>query len=193
MIKNTTNKAVPIHPLLTDTGFGLFFSCVIIGCCGWLLELFVYYMELNRLYDCGFLIMPWCPIYAVGILLVLYVSRRFFPRKLPFLLLSVISALVVTILEGVSGMLFYQVNLSLWNYSSWPLSNRFVSLPASILWGFGGAFFIRILYPRIVKKAAGFSPAARKVIIQSFIIIVLLDYLITFTIIYQNGGYSPLY
>lgn len=193
MMENVSYKPVPIRPLLSDSGFGLFFSCVIIGCCGWLLELFVYYIEFNRLYDCGFLIMPWCPIYAVGILLVLYVSKRFFPGKLPFLLLSVISALVVTILEGVSGMIFYKMNLSLWNYSSLPLSNRFVSLPASILWGFGGAFFIRVLYPRIAKKAAGFSPTARKRFIQFFTCIVILDYLITTCIIYQNGGYSPLY
>ncbi len=179
--------------LLSNSGFGFFCNAVVIGVLGWLLETFIYYLEYHRLYDCGFLIMPWCPIYAMGILLVLLFLRYIPERRHTFPMISLVSAVCATVLEGSSGILFYHFHLTLWNYSVWPLSNRYISLPASIGWGIGGAVYLLFVYPWIDKKAAGILPAARKTLLFTFLSLVILDYLITFAIIFHNGGYSPLY
>lgn len=175
-----------------DSAFSFFANAVFIGCAGWLMELFIYYLQFGRIYDCGFLLMPWCPIYAVGIYTILS-SVRFFRRPLTFIELSLLSGISITTLEAVCGILFRQVGLTLWNYSCWPLSNRYISLPASIGWSFGGAFYLTYVYPFIAKKAAVCSTTARKCYVVLFTTLVTLDYIISVSIILKNGGYHPLY
>lgn len=172
--------------------FSFFANAVFVGCAGWLMELFIYYLQFDRIYDCGFLLMPWCPIYAVGIYTIL-ACVRLCRRPLNFFELSLISGLSITALEAFCGYLFRQFDLTLWNYSRWPLSNRYISLPASIGWGFGGAFYLSFIYPIIAKKAAVCPTAARKRYVILFLILVSLDYIISFFIILKNGGYHPLY
>ena len=172
--------------------FSFFANAVFVGSAGWLMELFIYYCQFGRIYDCGFLIMPWCPIYAVGIGSILF-SVRLCRRPVGFLKLALISGLSITSLEAVSGVLFRQFGLTLWNYSCWPMSNRYISLPASIGWSFGGALYLSILYPLIAKRAAACSTTAQKRYVTLFFTLVLIDYIISFSIILKNGGYHPLY
>ena len=172
--------------------FSFFANAVFVGCAGWLMELFIYYCQFGRIYDCGFLIMPWCPIYAVGIYSILF-CVRLCRRRVNFFELSLISGLSITALEAVSGLLFHQFGLTLWNYSRWPLSNRYISLPASIGWSFGGAFYLSCVYPYIAKKAAACSTTAKKRYMVLFLTLVTLDYIVSFFIILKNGGYHPLY
>lgn len=172
--------------------FSYFVNAIFIGCVGWLMELFIYYRQFGRIYDCGFLLMPWCPIYAVGIFIILS-CVRLCRRPVNFLKLALISGLSITTLEAVCGILFRQFGLTLWNYSRWPLSNRYISLPASIGWSFGGAFYLSFLYPLIAKKAAACPTAARKRYVIVFFTLVAIDYIVSFSIILKNGGYHPLY
>lgn len=172
--------------------FSFFANAVFIGCAGWLMELFIYYQQFDRIYDCGFLLMPWCPIYAVGIYIILF-CVRFCRRPVSFLELSLISGVSITALEAACGTLFHHFGISLWNYSRWPLSNQFISLPASIGWSFGGALYLTYVYPFIAKKAAACSTAARKRYVILFFTLVAIDYAISFFIVLKNGGYHPLY
>lgn len=172
--------------------FSFFANAVFVGCAGWLMELLIYYWQFGRIYDCGFLLLPWCPIYAVGICTILS-CVRLCQRPVSFLKLAFISGLSITTLEAVCGILFRQFGLTLWNYSRWPLSNRYISLPASIGWSFGGAFYLSFLYPLIAKRAAACPTTARKRYVTLFFILVIIDYIISFSIILKNGGYHPLY
>jgi len=172
--------------------FSFFANAVFVGCAGWLMELFIYYRQFGRIYDCGFLLMPWCPIYAVGIYTILF-CVRLCHSPVTFLQLTLISGISITTLEAICGVLFQQIGLTLWNYSRWPLSNRYISLPASIGWSFGGALYLTYIYPFIAKKAAACSTAARRRYIILFFTLVAIDYVISFAIILKNGGYHPLY
>ena len=172
--------------------FSFFANAVFVGFAGWCMELFIYYQEFGRIYDCGFLLMPWCPIYAVGIYTILF-CVRLYHRPPNFLQLALISGISITALEAVTGILFRQFGLTLWNYSRWPLSNRYISLPASIGWSFGGALYLSYIYPLIAKKAAACPTAARKRYITLFFTLVIIDYIISFSIMLKNGGYHPLY
>ena len=131
--------------------FSFFANAVFVGCAGWFMELFIYYRQFGRIYDCGFLLMPWCPIYAVGICTIL-LCVQLCKRPVTFLKLALISGLSITALEAICGIVFRQFGLTLWNYSRWPLSNRYISLPASIGWSLGGAIYLSYVYPFIAKK-----------------------------------------
>lgn len=172
--------------------FSFFANAVFVGCAGWFMELLIYYLQFGRIYDCGFLILPWCPIYAVGIGIILSCAKLC-RRPVSFLKLAFLSGLCITTLEAVCGIVFRQFGLTLWNYSRWPLSNRYISLPASIGWSFGGALYLSVLYPLIAKKAAACPVAAQKRYVLLFFTLVALDYIISFSIILKNGGYHPLY
>ena len=172
--------------------FSFFANAVFVGCAGWLMELFIYYWQFGRIYDCGFLLLPWCPIYAVGIGIILS-CVRLCRHPVSFLKLAFISGLSITALEAVCGILFRQFGLTLWNYSRWPLSNRYISLPASIGWSLGGALYLSVLYPLIAKKAVACPTTARKRYVILFFTFVIIDYIISFSIILKNGGYHPLY
>lgn len=183
------SQSVITAPILS---FSYFANAVFVGFAGWCMELFIYYQQFGRIYDCGFLLMPWCPIYAVGIYTILFCVRRCH-RPLNFLQLALVSGISITALEAVTGILFRQFGLTLWNYSRWPLSNRYISLPASIGWSFGGALYLTYVYPLIAKKAAACPTAARKRYVILFFTLVAIDYAISFAIILKNGGYHPLY
>ena len=129
---------------------------------------------------------------SVGIFFA-YSIVHLFPKKLTFFPLALICAVSTTALEAVSGIVFHMFDLTLWDYSYWPLSNRYISLPASIAWGVLGACYILYILPLISKKAATVPVTARKYILGSFSLWVVLDYIVTFSIILANGKYSPLY
>lgn len=187
----TSSPAYPyVHQKLLT--FSYFLNAVTVGCMGWLMESFIYYHQFGRMYDCGFLIMPWCPIYAVGIFIIIF-NVRFFQHPIGFWKLTLVSGISITALEAFCGILFHQFGLTLWNYSRWPLSNRYISLPASIGWSFGGALYLTYIYPLIAKKAAAFPTAAKKRYVILFLVLIAVDYAITFNIILKNGGYHPLY
>ena len=172
--------------------FSFFANAVFVGCAGWFMELFIYYRQFGRIYDCGFLLMPWCANYAVGICPIL-LCVQLCKRPVTFIKLALISGLSITALEAICGIAFRQFGLTLWNYSRWPLSNRYISLPASIGWSLGGAIYLSYVYPFIAKKAATCPTAARKYYVSLFFTLVVIDYLISFFIILKNGGYHPLY
>lgn len=172
--------------------FPYFVNAVFVGCAGWLMELFIYYLQFGRIYDCGFLLMPWCPIYAVGIYTIL-LCVRLCRQPVNFLQLALISGISITTLEAVCGILFRQIGLTLWNYSRWPLSNRYISLPASIGWSLGGALYLTYIYPFLAKRAAACPTAARRRYVILFSTLVAIDYAISLAIILKNGGYHPLY
>ena len=97
----------------------------------------------------GFLAGPYCPIYGFGIIAVLYIIHPFFQNSATSLFL--LSALVVTILELLTSILFENVfHLRLWNYSRLPFDYEGrVSLPVSVFWGLGCVFLIRFVQPRL--------------------------------------------
>ncbi|HOX96782.1 MAG TPA: putative ABC transporter permease [bacterium] len=102
---------------------------------GWVIEVLYRSYQARRLVNPGFLFGPFVPIYGVAGLLILSIST-FLGNNLPWWILLLLMALVVTILEYLTSVLVELIfRVRLWDYSDEPLNlaGR-VSLKYSFYW-----------------------------------------------------------
>jgi uncharacterized membrane protein len=110
-----------------------FFSLAFLG---WIIEVLYRSYQARRLVNPGFLFGPFVPIYGIAGMLILSIST-FLGNELPWWLLLLLMALVVTVLEYLTSILVELIfRVRLWDYSDEPLNlaGR-VSLKYSFYWG----------------------------------------------------------
>ncbi len=116
---------------------------------GWCTEVCYAALHTGRFVNRGFLNGPVCPIYGVGMLVVLGVLE---PLRGSTGLLFLGSVILTSLLEGLTGLvlekLFHQ---RWWDYSAEPFNiGGYICLRFSIAWGLACLFVIRILHPTIL-------------------------------------------
>lgn len=173
--------------------FVLFCGGMWIGVCGWGMETLICLLETGRLCDRGFLTLPFCPIYAFGLLLFLLFVGIPQPSFRNFIKYFFILALSATALEGAAGPLLEAIGFVLWDYSYLPLSLRFVSLPVSLSWGVAGTLYLFYVAPWVERRALRVSPRLRKPLMFGAGALLLLDWLLTMVRVLWCGGYHALY
>lgn len=78
---------------------------------------------------------PFLHLWALGGVVLLFISKQF--PDVNILLLSVISGILLTVLEGISGMVSHKVNgYHTWNYDNHilPMIDGYVALDITIIW-----------------------------------------------------------
>ena len=117
---------------------------------GWCTE--VAYAGLNSgvFVNRGFLNGPYCPIYGIGVLIVVAVLT---PLKGNMLILFLGSVLLTTVLEYLTGLILEKVfGNKWWDYSDIPFNIQgYVCLKFSILWGLGCMFIMNTFHPGVYK------------------------------------------
>ena len=130
---------------------------------GCIMETVVCSLPEGIIYDCGFLTLPFCPIYGIC-LIILYLMlgtpneaggiltnvRSAFMRVFLYVVFSFI---IPTAAELIIGVFADKVlGVSLWNYYMYPLNfYGYICLPVSLIWAAAIPLFMRfIFYP--VKK-----------------------------------------
>ena len=105
-----------------------------------------HYFEWNR----GFLFGPYVPIYGVGTLLIIGLSKKYFNDPIALFWLTVITcSLVEYFASWIMEKLF---KVRWWNYSTQKFNvNGRICLLNSFLFGFGGLLIIYVLYPFFQK------------------------------------------
>ena len=116
---------------------------------GWVAETLFFLCCYGGFHDRGFMTLPFCTIYGCSFLLLYFLigtpsgsGNRLAQRsnravRHPLFLYAVISALVVTLLELSTGILFHRVfGLRLWDYSGYRFHFRgYICLEYTLLWG----------------------------------------------------------
>ncbi len=138
---------------------------------GWGIEVCYMTIETGEYQNRGFLNMPICPIYGLGVLLIAAVFR---PVNHTFLPLFAGSALLCTAFELSVGLLMEKVfHGRWWDYSHEHFNFKgLICLKVSILWGLGCVLVIRIVHP-IVEKIVMLMPikvGAAVIIVSSVLI-----------------------
>lgn len=115
---------------------------------GWCTE--VSYAALDRgiFVNRGFLNGPYCPIYGVGVFLVVVILT---PLKENLIVLYVGSFFLTSVLEFLTGLILEKVfHNKWWDYSDKPYNIKgYVCLKFSIFWGFACTFIMLIIHPVI--------------------------------------------
>lgn len=137
------------------------------GFLGWCTEVGFAAFKTHHFVNRGFLNGPICPIYGVGVTAVITVLT---PYKSNIIVLYILSVVLVTVLEGVTGWAMDKIfHNKWWDYSDMPLNiGGYVCLLFSIVWGFACLFIIYFIQP-LVHDLLAFIPT-----IVGIILIIIL-------------------
>ena len=123
---------------------------------GYLLETIIAKI-LNNNFNSGILIGIWTPIYGIGSIIIILISKYIFQKiknkYLRVILIFISVTITLTILEGIGGILLEKVfDITYWNYSNHKFNiGKYMSLLVSLVWGIGRLIFIYFIHPRLNK------------------------------------------
>ncbi len=163
-----------------STMIGIFCLIIVItGICGWLYEVIFYYFNsgMTTIYWRGGNFLPWINIYAIGAVLVYFLTYK--KRKNP-LYVFIISALTTGILEYLGGWFMeYILKVKCWDYNSEILSfgsiNGYVCLRSILIFGIFSLALIYIIVPICFNLARKLPKKKFLAISYTLVTIFLLD------------------
>lgn len=132
------------------TLYDILSSFFIYGFLGWCTEVAFAAIRQRTFVNRGFLNGPICPIYGIGVTLVVTALQPYL--KHPFYL-YLASAVLVTVLELLTGILLEKLfHHKWWDYSDMPLNiGGYVCPLFSLIWGVGCVVIVKLIYPLTAK------------------------------------------
>lgn len=137
------------------------------GFLGWCTEVAYATVKQRRFVNRGFLNGPICPIYGIGVGVVVQFLT---PVEDNLILLYVTSTLLVTVIEGLTGLFMDRIfHHKWWDYSNQPWNiGGYVCLMFSFIWGAACVMIVKVIHP-LLHKGLSLIPA----IVGVLLIIVL--------------------
>lgn len=161
------------------------------GFLGWCTEVIFAAFKQHRFVNRGFLNGPICPIYGVGVTLVIACLEAF---QSNLLLLYISSVILVTVLEGVTGWAMDKLfHNKWWDYSKLPFNIRgYVCLLFSLIWGVACVFIVYFVHPLIHQVLSLIPHTAGIALIAILGIALLSDMIVTTSAIVKFNQYLEL-
>lgn len=158
------------------------------GFLGWCTEVIFAAFKQHRFVNRGFLNGPICPIYGVGVTLVIACLEAF---QSNLLLLYISSVILVTVLEGVTGWAMDKLfHNKWWDYSKLPLNiGGYVCLLFSLIWGVACVFIVYFVHPLIHQVLSLIPHTAGIALIAILGIALLSDMIVTTSAIVKFNQY----
>ena len=161
------------------------------GFLGWCTEVIFAAFKQHRFVNRGFLNGPICPIYGVGVTLVIACLEAF---QSNLLLLYISSVILVTVLEGVTGWAMDKLfHNKWWDYSKLPFNiGGYVCLLFSLNWGVACVFIVYFVHPLIHQVLSLIPHTAGIALIAILGIALLSDMIVTTSAIVKFNQYLEL-
>lgn len=161
------------------------------GFLGWCTEVIFAAFKQHRFVNRGFLNGPICPIYGVGVTLVITCLEAF---QSNLLLLYISSVILVTVLEGVTGWAMDKLfHNKWWDYSKLPFNiGGYVCLLFSLIWGVACVFIVYFVHPLIHQVLSLIPHTAGIALIAILGIALLSDMIVTTSAIVKFNQYLEL-
>lgn len=158
------------------------------GFLGWCTEVIFAAFKQHRFVNRGFLNGPICPIYGVGVTLVIACLEAF---QSNLLLLYISSVILVTVLEGVTGWAMDKLfHNKWWDYSKLPFNiGGYVCLLFSLIWGVACVFIVYFIHPLIHQVLSLIPHTAGIALIAILGIALLSDMIVTTSAIVKFNQY----
>lgn len=158
------------------------------GFLGWCTEVIFAAFKQHRFVNRGFLNGSICPIYGVGVTLVIACLEAF---QSNLLLLYISSVILVTVLEGVTGWAMDKLfHNKWWDYSKLPFNiGGYVCLLFSLIWGVACVFIVYFVHPLIHQVLSLIPHTAGIALIAILGIALLSDIIVTTSAIVKFNQY----
>lgn len=123
------------------------------GVLGWCTEVAYAACKHGKFVNRGFLNGPICPVYGIGVGVVV---QFLMPLRHQELLLYVASTILVTLIEGLTGFLLDKIfHHRWWDYSSLRFNlGGYVCLRFSLIWGSVCVFIVKVFHPIVLDLLA---------------------------------------
>ena len=133
------------------------------GFLGWCTEVAFAAWKEHRFVNRGFLNGPICPVYGIGVTLVVHFLS---PYRSNLIILYITSTILVTALEWLTGFILERVfHNKWWDYSNMPLNlNGYVCLLFSLIWAVACVLIVDFIHP-VIHKLLLYIPVIVGVII----------------------------
>ncbi len=161
-----------------------FLIFLIISFLGWVMEVIDILVETNKLINRGFLIGPYCPIYGLASLCMIFLLKPF-SNNLFFLFLMAI--LICSVFEYFVSFLMEKLFRARW----WDYSDRFFNLNGriclrnSIIFGVLAIVLLKYIYPTLHHFLIGIPPQILIGIALITFLIFLFDFIFSFNVIFR--------
>lgn len=150
---------------------------------GFLLETIISIIKKEKI-GSGILYGPWTPIYGIGSVLILFISKFIFnilkvEKIFEVLIVLLAITIILTFLEWVGGVLIEKIfHVTFWDYRKFKFNiGKYISLEVSIVWGIGSLLIIYIIQP-ILNKFIYLIP---NYITYLLIVLIIIDIIVVFT------------
>lgn len=159
---------------------------------GWAWETLLFTFQEKRIVNRGFLNGPFCPIYGIGALLLIWSLSG---RTVNIFVLFLAALVLTTALEYVTGYLMEKLfNAKWWDYSMFPLNFQGrISLVSSLFFAFGAVLLVLFIHPFVIGMTDRLTVVGKQIILFVFIIYFFIDFSITTRhVLILNGRLSEI-
>ena len=168
----------------------LIFAALSFG--GWITETVFFYLYYGKLYDRGFLTLPFCTIYGFSLILLYFLigtPSRNGPLLVPIrssvvrgVLYFLLSMLIPTFIELITGIFFDRLfHLRLWTYTNYRFHFRGdICLEYALLWGILIPFCMEWLFLPLLKRIQLFSDQTASILSKSTAVVLTIDWASSF-------------
>lgn len=173
----------------------LFLLCLSISFVGWLWETVYVSFLAGKLVDRGFLFLPLCPIYGLGITLphvflgtpqegkgLLKNVKNGFILVIMYFLLAM---LIPSTLELVAGWFFDKIfGLELWTYAHHKYNlGGYISLSMALFWGVALTVTMGFFFPGLYRRFSRIPDKTADVLAKVMAVLIVLDVILRVTIL----------
>ena len=162
----------------------LFILFIIYSFIGWIIEMIVCGIENKKIINRGFLVGPYCPIYGISSILMIFVLKKYMDDTL---VLFVMAIFICTTAEYLTSYFMEKIfHARWWDYSNIPFNiNGRVCLTNSMCFGFLGVLLLYFINPYITKYLGLIPKPLFYIFSISILIIFVSDVITSFNIIHR--------
>ncbi len=160
----------------------IFLLFIIYSFLGWAVEVLDSFYNLKKFVNRGFLIGPYCPIYGVGLLIIIHFLKSYTDS---YLVVFVMSMFICMILEYFTSYIMEKLfNARWWDYSDKKYNiNGRICLETTIPFGLGGMAIMYIVNPLLERVLKSLSNNILIIISIVLFVIFLVDLIISLIVI----------
>lgn len=151
---------------------------------GWFYEVLLTLVKKKKFINRGFLIGPYCPIYGVGSLFVIFLLNDYLDKPFGLFILSMV---ICSIVEYTGSFLLEKIfKTSWWDYSSQKFNiNGRICLETMIPFGLGCMLIMYIVNPFFVSILIKIPKVVANITAVILLILFIIDFTVSFQIIWK--------
>ena len=167
--------------------FYLFLLFIMYSFLGWIVEIIDIFILEKKIINRGFLIGPVCPIYGVGVLLMINLLKRFTDTPLALFILAIF--IFMTLEYLTSYIMEKMFNARWWDYSNFKYNlNGRICLETTIPFGLGGMLVMYLINPFFNSILSKLNHNLVIILGAILLVIFIIDFIVSFSVIGKLKG-----